>query len=237
MTSHEETAKSAPMSRSGKEKRKPLPLWQETILLVVIALVLALIVKTFFVQAFWIPSGSMEDTLQVDDRILVQKVSYWAGEPQRGDVVVFDDPGDWLGAGYEEEVGPLQKALSVFGLFPTGGHLVKRVIGVGGDRVVCCDAEGRLQVNGVSIDEPYVLDPEATADARFDVVVPEGRLWLMGDNRGNSTDSRAHQGGPGGGFVREDAVLGKAWAVVWPLKRVGSAGSDHEPFADVPDPD
>lgn len=236
MTSHEQTAPAPESPAKSKKKRKQLPLWQETILLVVVALVLALIVKTFLVQAFWIPSGSMEDTLKIDDRILVQKVSYWTGEPERGDVVVFDDPGDWLGA-VEEDLGPVQKVLAVFGLYPQGGHLVKRVIGVGGDHVVCCDAQGRLQVNGVAIDEPYVKQPDVTAQQRFDVSVPEGRLWLMGDNRGNSADSRAHMGGPGGGFVPADDVIGKAWVVVWPLSRSGSAGSDHEPFAKVPDPD
>lgn len=233
MTSHDQAAKAA--ERPARQKRKPLPLWQETILLVVVALVLALVVKTFLVQAFWIPSGSMEDTLQIDDRILVQKVSYWTGEPERGDVVVFDDPGDWLGPQAEEDLGPVQKALSIFGLYPSGGQLVKRVIGVGGDTIVCCDAQGRLQVNGTSIDEPYVKNPDATASQRFRVKVPEGRLWLMGDNRDNSQDSRAHMGGPGGGFVKTDAVVGKSWGIVWPLGRAGSGGSDNEPFKNVPD--
>ncbi|WP_370614759.1 signal peptidase I [Mumia sp. Pv 4-285] len=236
MTSHEPAASAA--SRPSSKKRKALPLWQETILLVAIALVLALVVKTFLVQAFWIPSGSMEDTLQIDDRILVQKVSYWTGEPERGDVVVFDDPGDWLGAGGEQELGPVQQVLSVFGLYPAGGHLVKRVIGVGGDRVVCCDAQGRLEINGTSVDEPYLKDKNADASSqRFDVKVPDGRLWLMGDNRDNSADSRAHLGSPGGGFVNVDAVLGKSWVTVWPFDRMGSGGSDNAPFAAVPDSD
>ncbi|KHL15820.1 signal peptidase I [Mumia flava] len=224
-------------SSGGRRGRKPLPLWQETILLAVLALVLAIVVKTFFVQAFYIPSGSMEQTLQVNDRILVQKVSYWTGEPQRGDVVVFDDPGGWLGPGAEEPLGPVQRVLSVFGLYPTGGHLVKRVIGVGGDRVRCCNTDGQLVINGVAIDEPYVANPAATAAQPFDIRVPEGRVWLMGDNRNNSQDSRAHMGEPGGGFVPVDDVLGKAWVIVWPWDRTGSAGSDSEPFADVGTPE
>ena len=115
------------------EKRQ-LPVWQESILLVITAMVMAVIVKTFFLQAFYIPSESMEPTMLVDDKLLVQKVSYWSGEPKRGDIVVFDDPGGWLG---EEEsrhaTNPIQRALETVGLFPTGGHLIKRVIGVGGD--------------------------------------------------------------------------------------------------------
>lgn len=183
---------------------------------------MAVVVKAFLVQAFYIPSGSMEPTMLVNDRILVQKVSYWGGDVSRGDIVVFDDPGNWLTA--QESRHPtntLQRTLEVFGLFPTGGHLIKRVIGVAGDEVKCCDSTGHLQVNGVALKEPYVLDESLTHDEKFDVKVPKGFLWVMGDNRGNSADSRAHLGDPGGGFVPTDNVVGKAWLRVWPWNRTG----------------
>ena len=208
------------------EKRQ-LPVWQESILLVITAMVMAVIVKTFFLQAFYIPSESMEPTMLVDDKLLVQKVSYWSGEPNRGDIVVFDDPGGWLG---EEESrhasNAIQRALETVGLFPTGGHLIKRVIGVGGDEIVCCNEAGRLTVNGTELAEPYLLDESATVDQRFDVKVPDNHLWVMGDNRGNSADSRSHLGDPGGGFIPVKAVVGKAWLRVWPWNR---AGIIHKP--------
>jgi signal peptidase I len=197
-----------------------MPIWQETLLLVGSAVVLALIIKTFFLQAFYIPSGSMRDTLQVDDRILVQKVSYWFGDVERGDIVVFDDPGGWLGA--DEGAGPgnpVTKAMSALGLYPTGGHLVKRVVGVGGD-TVACDTRGDLLVNGEVLDETsYVTVPEQSCTEEFEVEVPDGYLWVMGDNRRHSADSRAHIGQPGGGFIPEDDVVGKVFVVVWPFDR------------------
>ncbi len=199
--------------------RPPTPWWKETLLLVGTALILALIIKTFFVQAFYIPSGSMENTLKVNDRILVQKVSYWFGSPQRGDIVVFDDPDNWLG----EEDGttpsnPVTKALSFIGLYPSGGHLVKRVIGVGGDRVRCHD--GIVQVNGVALRESsYVTIPPTACDGIWTVKVPADHLWVLGDNRENSADSRAHMGDPGGGFIPVDDVVGKVFVTVWPIDR------------------
>lgn len=203
-------------------EKKQLPLWQESLLLIGTALVMAFLVKTFFVQPFYIPSGSMEDTLKVDDRVLVQKISYWGGDPSRGDIVVFDDPGGWLDESQSQKAeGLFQETLARIGLFPTGGHLIKRVIGIGGDRVECCDQQGRLLVNGEPLDEPYVLDPEATGDQEFSIEVPRGSVWVMGDNRNNSADSRAHQGEPGGGFIKNDRVVGKAWLRLWPWERFG----------------
>jgi len=213
---HEEPADGSRSTRSSR----PLPFWQELILLLTIALLLAAGIKLLFVQAFYIPSGSMNDTLVFNDRILVQKVSYWgSASPSRGDIVVFSDPGGWL----DESESPqarnvLAKGLELFGLFPTGGHLVKRVIGVGGDRVVCCDAKGRVRVNGTPLHEEDYLKPGVQPSAiTFDVKVPEGYLWVMGDNRPASADSRLHLGDPGGGFVPEEDVVGKVFAVVWPL--------------------
>ncbi len=225
------------MSEGERETQKrQLPVWQESILLVVTAVVMAVIVKAFFLQAFYIPSASMEPTMLVDDKILVQKVSLWTGEPERGDVVVFDDPGGWLS---DVETGEpsniLQEGLELIGLFPTGGHLIKRVVGVGGDTVQCCDSEGRLQVNGEAVDERYLMDPSVNADITFEVEVPEGYLWVQGDNRGDSADSRMHQGDPGGGFIPVESVVGKAWLRVWPWKRIGFLRTP-DTFESVPRP-
>jgi signal peptidase I len=234
-------ASAAPAGAGGpkgtKSAKKPMPLWQETILLLGLALVLAIIIKSLFVQAFYIPSPSMEPQFVKNDRILVQKVSYWgSASPSRGDIVVFEDPGGWLDSSDEATPGsPVTRLMEKIGLYPTGGHLVKRVIGTGGDRVVCCDAKGRITVNGTALDEKSYL-PKGTAPSqvKFDVKVPQNHLWMMGDNRGFSYDSRGHMGGPGGGFVDQDLVVGKVFALIWPWSR---AELIHRPatFDDIPD--
>jgi signal peptidase I len=215
-------------STGTARKSRPLPVWAETIVLLVLALVVSAFIQTFFVQMFFVPSGSMNPLFVDDDRILVQKISYWAGSVHRGDVVVFDDPGGrWLGSEGVPHLSPLQKGLSEVGLYPTGGHLVKRVIGIGGDRVACCDSSGRVTVNGVPLDERSYIMPGAEPSTRtFHVTVPEGRLWVMGDNRGNSEDSRFHRDLPGSGTVPDQDVVGKVWAIVWPLGRMHLL---HEP--------
>ena len=200
--------------------RRHMPFWQELALLLSIALVLAVGIKALFVQAFYIPSGSMNDTLVFNDRILVQKVSYWgSGAPKRGDIVVFADPGGWLDDSQAPQArNVVAKALEVFGLFPTGGHLVKRVIGVGGDTVACCDPQGRVTVNGTALHErDYLAAGERPSAIAFEQKVPPGYLWVMGDNRSQSADSRVHLGDPGGGMVPEENVVGKVFSVVWPL--------------------
>ncbi len=218
--SHRPAQPDQPSPGERAEPRRGLPFWQELVLLVGIALVLAVVIKAVLLQAFYIPSGSMEDTLVFNDRILVQKVSYWGGgTPQRGDVVVFADPGTWLGA--QDAAGatsPVAGALELFGLYPTGGHLVKRVIGVGGDTVKCCDKRGRVTVNGTPLEEKsYLRAGESPSQIRFEVTVEDDHLWVMGDNRSNSADSRVHLGDPGGGQVPVDDVVGKVFSVVWPL--------------------
>jgi signal peptidase I len=205
-----------------RSRTSPLPVWQETLLLVGTALILALLIKTFLVQAFYIPSGSMRDTLRVDDRILVEKWSYWfGGDIQRGDIVVFDDRDNWLGEeNARTSTNPVSKVLSTVGLYPSGGHLVKRVVGVGGDEVACVD--GAVEVNGVALQESdYVTLADKGCTGSWDVNVKPGDLWVLGDNREHSADSRAHLGDPGGGFIKTDEVVGKVFVVVWPISHWG----------------
>lgn len=213
--------------RMGR-KRRELPLWQEMIVLLAIALGLAVVLKSLFVQAFYIPSASMHDTLIENDRILVEKPSYWFDTPERGDIVVFDDPGGWLGPAERVGGNPFTEAMEFVGLYPSGNHLVKRVIGVGGDRVRCCDEQERIRVNGVPLDESAYL-PRGVEPSQqpFKVRVPEGHLWVMGDNRPQSADSRAHLGDPGGGFIPVDDVVGRVFVTVWP--------PDRADFTDEPD--
>jgi signal peptidase I len=194
----------------------------------VLALVLALLIKTFLAQAFFIPSGSMENTLQVKDRVIVNKLGPRLGRDiQRGQIVVFKDPGGWLGdVPVQKPKNPIVrhiKAGMVFvGLLPSDGEkdLIKRVIGVPGDRV-SCDARQRVTVNGVALDEPYVFpnNPPCTTPT-FNVTVPEGRLWVMGDHRSGSADSRAHMGDPGQGTVPMENVIGPAFVVLWPAEHI-----------------
>lgn len=212
------------MSRTAKPvKPQPSALrrWLEVPVLVVIALAISLLVRTFVAEAFVIPSGSMEPTLQVGDRIAVEKIG--DDTVRRGDVVVFRAPAGWedVGAAVDEADGVVG-ALRTFGSWiglpsPDEDDVVKRVVGVAGDTVSSDGGGAPVLVNGVGLDEPY-LDPSGDpSGAPFEVTVPDGMLWVMGDNRGDSADSRAHRGAPDEGFVRVDAVVGRAFAVIWPL--------------------
>ncbi len=227
--------------RKRRGKRKQLPLWQETILLLGVALVLAIVIKTFFVQAFYIPSESMEPGLILNDRILIQKVSYWGDDqPERGDVVVFKDPGGWLPPVVPARLSALRdrltQVLTYVGLLPqdSGEHLIKRVIGLPGDHVVSDGTGSPVTVNGVEITEPYLRQGSLPSEVQFDVVVPEDSVWVMGDNRQNSQDSRYHLGDPGGGSVPMDNVVGVAFVTVWPADRMTLLRNPGATFAAVP---
>ncbi|WMX48798.1 signal peptidase I [Streptomyces roseicoloratus] len=212
-----------PSDRDGSAPKKPRSFWKELPLLVGIALVLALLIKTFLVQAFSIPSDSMMNTLQRGDRVLVDKLTPWFGsEPERGEVVVFHDPGGWLEDTETPEPNVVQTVLSWIGLMPSAEEkdLIKRVIAVGGDTVSCKEG-GKVVVNGKELDESSYLHPGSVpCDRAFGPVkVPEGRIWVMGDNRQNSLDSRFHMELAGGGTVSTDEVVGRAVVVAWPVSR------------------
>ncbi len=204
--------------------KKPRSFWKELPLLIGIALLLALLIKTFLVQAFSIPSDSMQNTLQRGDRVLVDKLTPWFGsEPQRGEVVVFHDPGGWLENTAAPEPNIAQKFLSFIGLMPSAEEkdLIKRVIAVGGDTVEC-KKNGPVEVNGKALDEKSFVFPGDTPcnDEPFGPLkVPDGRIWVMGDHRQNSLDSRYHQELPGHGTVSNDEVVGRAVVVAWPIDR------------------
>ncbi|GAA2322754.1 signal peptidase I [Streptomyces kunmingensis] len=208
---------------AASKQKKPRSFWKELPLLIVIALVLALVIKTFLVQAFSIPSASMENTLQIGDRVLVDKLTPWFGsEPERGEVIVFHDPDGWLEGEPTPEPNAVQQVLSWVGLMPSADEkdLIKRVVGVGGDTIEC-NGTGPLKVNGNALSEPYVYagNTPCTADnvgGTFKVKVPEGKVWVMGDHRQDSMDSRYHQSDKNSGFVPVDNVVGRAIVVAWP---------------------
>ncbi|HSP60262.1 MAG TPA: signal peptidase I [Ornithinimicrobium sp.] len=234
-------APSAQVPRHSREKRPGgLGAWlRETVVIVASALVLSLLIKTFLVQAFFIPSGSMEDTLQVGDRVLVTKLAPGPLDVSRGDVVVFKDPGGWLPAPGPDTRSPFQRrvadVLTYVGLLPqdSGEHLIKRVIGLPGDTVECCDEQGRVLVNGVPIDEPYLAAGASPSEIDFSVELPADAVWVMGDNRQRSQDSRYQLGAPGGGTVPIADIVGVAFLTVWPVDRWTVLRNPGETFEQV----
>jgi len=201
-------------------------LLKELPILVIVALVVSLFIKSFIVQFFYIPSGSMENTLQIKDRVAVNKVPYISNNIKRGDVVVFRDPDNWLPEPFDSTtnqfVAKAKSALVTVGVLPNPAkqYLVKRVVGVGGDRIVCCTKEGNLTINGVEVVEPYIYAGNKPSEMNFDVTVPTGKLWVLGDHRGASADSRYHQDDINKGFVPLSKVSGRVVGVIWPFKNI-----------------
>ncbi|MFF4256126.1 signal peptidase I [Streptomyces sp. NPDC001663] len=212
---------------STPKSKKQRSFWKELPILIGIALVLALLIKTFLVQAFSIPSDSMQNTLQQGDRVLVDKLTPWFGsKPERGEVVVFHDPDNWLAGEPTATPNALQKVLSWIGLMPSAEEkdLIKRVIGVGGD-TVSCKGSGPLKVNGKALNDTsfvYAGNTPCSVDdqgGQFTVKVPKGYIWVMGDHRQNSRDSRYNQSDKHNGMVPVDKVVGRAIVIAWPITR------------------
>ena len=262
--------------RSADDERPPggffagvVTLLREVAIVVVLALVLSVLAKTFLVQSFFIPSDSMNDTLIRDDRVVVNKLTPGPFDLSRGDVVVFEDPGHWLAGAprLPEDSSVTQRlkdGLTWVGILPSqeDNHLIKRVIGLPGDHVRCCTAEGKVEVNGAEVTEGYLYPGDAPSGMPFDITVPSERVWVMGDHRSDSSDSRYHdtnpqeatilQPTPDGppevvgrdprdhtgfyGSVPIDRVVGRAVAIVWPLGRIAGLGGQDTAFGGVPTP-
>jgi signal peptidase I len=217
------TAKQDGTGKGGKRRRRRRSALVELLVLGVIAVVLALIIKTYAIQAFFIPSGSMENTLEVGDRVLINKLVYDFRGIHRGDIIVFDGNGSWdfnppaSSNIFSRFVSDLE---GIVGVSHDSSIYIKRVIGLPGDHVVCCNVKGQITVDGVPLSEQSYLYPGNQPSAqRFNITVPAGRLWVMGDHRAVSYDSRGHMGDPGGGTIPESAVLGRAFVIIWPPSR------------------
>jgi signal peptidase I len=250
MTGEGETATSPESASDPEPGRSPDPeaartgargrsFWREFPMLLVVALVVALLIKTFVVQAFFIPSGSMQNTLDIGDKVVVNKLAYHFRPIHPGDIIVFDGAGSWdapvispvsanpAGRVYDATLRPLLRSIGgLFGTAPGQTDYIKRVIGVPGDHVACCNAQGLVTINGVPLREQGDLYPGNTPDAaplgesgHFSLIVPAGRLWVLGDHRAISDDSRGHVADPGDGTIPESKVIGRAFLIVWPPSR------------------
>ncbi|CAN2207773.1 LepB Signal peptidase I [Candidatus Nanopelagicaceae bacterium] len=210
------------MSRKGSVLR-------EFPILVIVALAVSLVIKSFLVQFFYIPSGSMENTLQINDRVAVNKIPFVSNSINRGDVVVFRDPSNWLPEPYVDNqnkvIAKIKDGLVLVGVLPNPAkqYLVKRVIGIAGDNVVGKD--GVVTINGKKTTEPYIFAGNKASELDFNVTVPEGKIWVMGDHRGASADSRYHQDDVNNGFVPESKVTGRVLGIIWPVKNLGTVPS------------
>jgi signal peptidase I len=209
-----------------KKRRRKRPFWRDLIVIVIAALALTILLKAFVVEVFSIPSGSMENTLLPGDRVLVSKIVYRFRDVARGDVVVFSGQGSWGPDAPPPPNNPFLRLwddlTNLIGVTAPGTDYIKRVIGLPGDHVVCCDAQGRITINGVPLSEQSYIHPgDAPSSMPFDITVPAGHLWVMGDNRADSDDSRYRTTDPGGGSIPESEVVGRAFVIIWPPSRIG----------------
>jgi signal peptidase I len=236
------------LDRSPARRSRKGGVWRflrDVLIILVAAILISFLIKTFLIRSFYIPSPSMEDTLDVNDRIIVNELQPKAFPLQRGDIVVFKDPGGWLPPTPPVDQNPVAGffdwMLSIVGLTApdSNDHLIKRVIGLPGDHVTCCNSFGQMSVNGTPLDEPYVKLPAgitAVSKDAFDVTVPKDSLWVMGDNRYDSADSRYNRDKPGNGFVPMDDVVGRAVLITWPVDRWTALSDYPLTFADVGKP-
>jgi signal peptidase I len=204
-------------------------LLRELPILVILALLVSLLIKSFLVQFFYIPSGSMENTLQIRDRVAVNRVPFIGNDVSRGDVIVFRDPAGWLpeasSVSGNRVTNAIREGLVIVGVIPNPAkqYLVKRVIGVAGDNVVAKDQV--LTINGKPTNEPYIFSGNTPSDTDFNITVPEGKVWVMGDHRGASGDSRVHQDDVNNGMVPVEKITGRVIATIWPLSQLGFISS------------
>jgi len=204
-------------------------LLRELPILVILALLVSLLIKSFLVQFFYIPSGSMENTLQIRDRVAVNRIPFIGNNVSRGDVIVFRDPAGWLPEADSDSgnrvTNAIREGLVIVGVVPNPAkqYLVKRVIGVAGDKVVAKDEV--LTINGKPTNEPYIFAGNTPSDTDFNITVPEGKVWVMGDHRGASADSRFHQDDVNNGMVPVEKITGRVVATIWPFERVGFISS------------
>lgn len=210
-------------------------LLKEVLITIVVVLIISFLLKTFLFRLFYIPSGSMEDTLQLQDKIGVNVAEPWVGPLERGDIAVFEDTMDWLPP-TQTTSNPVRQGLEFIGLAPDRStqYLIKRVIGVEGDTVACCDADGRVTVNDVPLEEPYLFEGDEPSEVQFEVTVPEDSYFVLGDHRSASADSRYHIE-TGTEFVSHDDVVGSAFAILWPADHWSMLSDHPETFDPVPD--
>ena len=235
----------APMTRrEARQKKRGVGYFvRDVVIILAVAILASFLIKTFLIQSYWIPSASMENTLRINDRIIVNELVPNVIPLQRGDVVVFKDPGGWLPETVPSAPqSPLTSAVDGFLSFvgfaspENDDHLIKRVIGLPGDHVVCCNALGQIEVNGSPLNEPYIVIPPGQTNAAtlsFNVTVPKGELWVMGDNRYDSQDSSRNQNLPGKGFVPISDVAGRAILISWPISHWSWLGNYPQTFAGV----